>query len=147
MYNLYCRKFPNQPSTRRRCPIHGGTPKSFISMGFSIINHPFWDTPMTLEPPRSLEHSTIGEYPRLDLLPFHQSGLSSSLGSQDAEGSRFFLFFGLVQRTVSQNMMVLIQYHPHMLNMCCLQVWEAWHSTSDQMRSLHFFKKGTVISD
>ena len=46
---------------------------------------------MTLEPPRSLEHSTIGEYPRLDLLPFHQSGLSSSLGSQDAEGSRFFV--------------------------------------------------------
>ena len=28
-----------------------GTPKSSILMGFSSINHHFWDTPMTMEPP------------------------------------------------------------------------------------------------
>ena len=25
--------------------LNGGTPKSSILIGFSIINHPFWDTP------------------------------------------------------------------------------------------------------
>ena len=29
--------------------INGGTPKSSIFMGFSIINHPFLGTPMTME--------------------------------------------------------------------------------------------------
>ena len=28
---------------------NGGTPKSSISMTFSIVNHPFWATPMTME--------------------------------------------------------------------------------------------------
>ena len=28
----------------------GGTPKSSIFMGFSIINHPFWDTPILGNP-------------------------------------------------------------------------------------------------
>ena len=28
-----------------------GTPKSSILIGFSIINHPFWDTPIFLETP------------------------------------------------------------------------------------------------
>ena len=27
-------------------PKIGGTPKSSILIGFSIINHPFWDTPI-----------------------------------------------------------------------------------------------------
>ena len=30
---------------------NGGTPKSSIWVGFSVINHPFWGTPMTMETP------------------------------------------------------------------------------------------------
>ena len=29
--------------------LNGGTPKSSILTGFSLTNHPFWDTPMTME--------------------------------------------------------------------------------------------------
>ena len=37
---------------KQTCRLHmgvsknNGTPKSSIFMGFSIINHPFWDTPI-----------------------------------------------------------------------------------------------------
>ena len=31
--------------------INGGTPKASILVGISLINHPFWGTPMTMEPP------------------------------------------------------------------------------------------------
>ena len=31
---------------------NGGTPKSSIFMGFSVINHPFLGTPVTMEPPK-----------------------------------------------------------------------------------------------
>ena len=26
--------------------LNGGTPKSYILIGFSIVNHPFWGTPI-----------------------------------------------------------------------------------------------------
>ena len=31
--------------------LHGGTPKSSILIGFSIINHPFWGTTIFWKPP------------------------------------------------------------------------------------------------
>ena len=31
--------------------INGGTPKSSTSMGFSIIDHPLWGTPILGKPP------------------------------------------------------------------------------------------------
>ena len=31
--------------------VNGGTPKSSILIGFSIINHPFWGTPNFWKPP------------------------------------------------------------------------------------------------
>ena len=31
---------------------NNGTPKSSILIGFSIINHPFWGTPLFLETPK-----------------------------------------------------------------------------------------------
>ena len=39
---------------------NGGTPKSSILIGFSIINHPFWGTPIFGNPPykHSLQSST-----------------------------------------------------------------------------------------
>ena len=30
--------------------IHGGTPESSMLMGFSLINHPFWGTPIDGNP-------------------------------------------------------------------------------------------------
>ena len=35
--------------------LNGGTPKSFILIGFSIINHPFWGTTILVNPHISLD--------------------------------------------------------------------------------------------
>ena len=44
---------PDWGRCRNTSRIHWnrGSPKSSTLMGFSIINHPFWVTPMTMEPP------------------------------------------------------------------------------------------------
>ena len=39
-------KFPNLSETYMRVSINGGTPKSSTLIGFSLINHPFWGTPI-----------------------------------------------------------------------------------------------------
>ena len=47
----YCPSCPNTPSKSKYlckygCFLNSGTPKSSILIGFSIINHPFWGTPI-----------------------------------------------------------------------------------------------------
>ena len=37
--------------------LNGGTPKSSIFIGFSIINHPFWGTPIFGNPQMMINHS------------------------------------------------------------------------------------------
>ena len=40
---------------------NSGTPKSSISIGFSIINHPFWGTPIFGNPHLSLHDSPFND--------------------------------------------------------------------------------------
>ena len=51
---------------------NSGTPKSSISIGFSIINHPFWGTPNFWKNPYPFEIKNKSKYPSLPIpgLPF-----------------------------------------------------------------------------
>ena len=49
----------------------GGPPKSSISIGFSIINHPFWDTPVFGKHPYTYTHITCS----------HRIGINCTYGS------------------------------------------------------------------
>ena len=43
----------NFPGSSKGGSENGGTPKSSILIGFSIINHPFWSTPIFGNPQKS----------------------------------------------------------------------------------------------
>ena len=49
--------------------IHGCTSKSSIEMGFSIINHHSWGTPMTMETPRWVWVKTCQDMSESDWIP------------------------------------------------------------------------------
>ena len=53
-----------------------GTPKSSILIGFSIINHPFWDTPIFGNTHITLQHHTLSNIPYF----FQKSSASSRIG-------------------------------------------------------------------
>ena len=72
---------------------HGGTPKSCILVGFSLINHPFWGTPISGNPhgphtmPIITARSTIHiiHHCALDWCPLGPAWRRSELRSEDGQ--------------------------------------------------------------
>ena len=59
---------------------HGGTPKSSISMGLSIINTPFWGTPIHGKPPNlAVQQLSLGPLPCLAHRLLARKGIAMEL--------------------------------------------------------------------
>ena len=69
-----------------RVSENDGTPKSSSSIGFSIINHPFWGIPIFLETPISM--NSYGREIILKVLLGDFDGLGGVLGSFVTLGAR-----------------------------------------------------------
>ena len=67
---------------------NGGTPKSSILIGFSIINHPFWGYPYFWKQPYMWVFAV--KVAAFFIQPLRRSTMASFLGSGTPGGLRFF---------------------------------------------------------